>query len=625
MVIVLTGCVTVTAPPDSGVSPPFNACPSHPCAAYQQAPAPTCSGGVCLEGASLPSGLVIVVSLPTDSDFAPGQNVTLGYDSLVVPTKVACSTPTIPCAELQSYAIVQGQYAVPQSSQVLLDWNLGNPSAPTALPVHVTYQPLWQIGSAAPDGANGHGLPLDPIAAYVIEETSPSSPPGPSMGPSIGFQANLQQGPYRLTIQPDPPFDVAFPPEVESVSLVTGTQNEFDTLVPDTTTKLTDAPQSGPIIPKFSVFRVPDGLSGWQAYLRDGTTFQRVSPVATLGTRTNDCASTPCTVVLPTNHHPADGDALTGTQVVIAPPPALSLPAYVPSTDVQFTYRQPIPTMAPAQTVSGKVTGLASGGGGGGPVEAEIYFEVSTTDSTTGIWATPVGATALAFNDVNFEYSAHTTASIDPATGDATYSIALVPGVYRVTARPLDSVHQVTPVASFNVDPTAGATSPDIVVDVLRSVTGSVAVADTRPMAGASVQALPVSCATNGAATSCLPRSGETTTDAYGGFQLALDPGSYTLTIEPQSGTGFPWVTQPVLVQATPTTRVPNIQVPAPVDAGLQLFDPYGSAVVGAVVRVYQPPTANVPAVLIGEAFTDVTGTYDLLLAPSTPATSSSP
>ena len=410
------------------------------------------------------------------------------------------------------------------------------------------------------------------------------------------------------------------------MSLTTGLQNEEDALVPDTTTKLTDAPQSGPIIPKFSVFRVPDGLSGWQAYLRDGTTFQRVSPVATLGTRTNDCASSACTVVLPTNHHPAGGDALTGTQIVIAPPANSSLPAYVPSTDVQFTYRQPIPTMAPAQFVSGKVTGLPSGEAGGGPVEAEIYFEVSPTDSTTGIWATPVGATTLAFNDANFEYSAHATASIDPTTGDATYSISLVPGLYRVTARPLDSAHQVTPVASlFNVDPTAGATSPDIAVDVLRIVTGSVTVADMRPMAGASVQALPVSCSTGGTANSCMPRSGQTTTDTNGAFQMSLDPGGYTLTIQPQSGTGFPWVTQQVLVQATPTTTVPNIQVPAPVDAGLQLFDPYGNAVIGAVVRVYQPPTATVPAILVGEAFTDVTGTYDLLLAPATQGASSSP
>ncbi|MGD0526925.1 MAG: carboxypeptidase-like regulatory domain-containing protein [Polyangiaceae bacterium] len=620
--------MTVTAAPDSGVSPPFNTCPAHPCAAYQQTPAPTCSGGACLEG-SLPSGLVIVVSLPTDSDFAPSQNVTLGYP-LVLP-KVACTSPTIPCAELPNYALVQGQYTVTQQFQspAYLNWNLGNPSAPTALPVHVTYQPLWSIGSNDPVEANSVGLPLDPIAAFVIEETSPSSPPGPAMGPSIGFQANLEQGSYRLTIQPDPPFDVAFPPEVENVPLVTGTQNEFDALVPDTTTKLTDAPQSGPIIPEFSVFRVPDGLSGWQAYLRDETTLQRVSPVATLGTRTNDCASTACTVVLPTNHHPADGDALTGTQLVIAPPADLGLPAYVPSTDVQFTYRQPIPTMAPAQTVSGKVTGLESAEAGVVPVEAEIYFEVSTTDTTTGVWATPVGATALAFIDINFEYSAHTTASIDPTTGDATYSISLVPGVYRVTARPLDSVHQVTPVASFNVDPTAGATSPDIAVDVLRSVTGNVAVSDTRPMAGASVQATPVSCATGGSDASCMPRSGETTTDADGNYQMSLDPGGYTLTIEPQSGTLFPWVTQPVLVQATPTTTVPTIFVPAPVYAGLQLFDPYGNVVSGAVVRVYQPPTATAsaiqPAVLIGEAFTDATGTYDLFLAPATQAMSSSP
>ena len=108
-----------------------------------------------------------------------------------------------------------------------------------------------------------------------------------------------------------------------------------------------------------------------------------------------------------------------------------------------------------------------------------------------------------------------------------------------------------------------------------------------------------------------------TTTTANGTFALALDPGSYLLRVQPQDGTLFPWVTQPLLVGPTAVT-VPAITIFAPVHAGVELFDPYGNPVVHAVVRVYQVPASG-PAIEVGRALTDETGTYDLYLAPSSP------
>jgi hypothetical protein len=627
--LLFAGCVSVTAAPGSGVSPPLNTCPSHPCTTYAQTPAPTCNGGVCLVG-SLYSGLVLIVSLSQDSDYAPGQTIAIPYESLTpAPASDACASNGPPCVELPKYAFVQGAYIATQQNQspppTGVGWNLGNPEQQTALPVHVTYRPLWTT-SSGPVDADSLGLPLDPVTALVVVETSPSSPPGPGPGPSIGFQASLHAGLYEATTQPDPPFDVAFPPDVKNVTLTEDmTLNDEDSLVLDGTTSLTGAPTTGNQFPSFSVSRLPDGLTGWQAYLRDVTTKRRLSSLATLGTRTNDCAATPCVVYLQTNHHPATGDALTGTELVIVPPSNLPLPTYVDGfTAGEFFYHQTYPTLPPAMTVNGKVFGVAQPDAGveAGPVEAELYFEVTAQDTMEGIDAEDPKTGAVSLNTTNFEYSAETTAAIDE-TGAATYSITLSPGVYRVTVRPLDTGHEVTVVAPFTVDPTAGATSPDLVVDRMRQVQGSALVMDGRFMAGATVDALPTACV-SGSAPSCMPREGLATTAADGTFTLDLDPGGYTLRVEPQSGTVFPWVTQALLVGPT-DVAVPPIYVPAPVNAGTRLFDPFGNAVVGAVIRVYQLPTTGGPtptstsAVEVGRAFTDPTGTYDLYLAPSSP------
>ena len=614
--LALTGCVSVAAARDSGVAPPFNTCPAHPCTAYNQTPAPICNGGACL-ASSLYSNLVLVVSLSEDSDFAPGQSLAIPYGDLSFsPPGVTCNPTGPPCAQLPTYAIVQGAYTVSQQiqSSEYLDWNLGNPDSLTALPVHVTYRPLWQPapGAALVD-ATSLALPLDLIPAFVVVETAPSSPPGPGQGPSIGFQANLQPTLYyEATIQPDPPFDAVFPPDVQDVTLTTGTTNDEEPLTLEYTMALGSPPMPGLQLPNFSVSRSSGNLVGWQAYLRDAVTLRRLSTLVTLGDSPK--------VVLPTSHHPAGGDALTGTELVLAPPGNGSpLPTYVAGlTAGELPYTETVPELPTPLTVTGNVTDVS----GTAPVEAELFFEVAGAISGTGIYVDEP-STGTTLNTTNFEYTAQTSAVIDPSTNNATYSITLPPGEYRVTARPLDAVHQVTVVTAFNVDPTAGATSPQVLVDVLRPVQGYALIADTRYMAGALVEAVPSSCSNSpppparSPSAYCMPRDAQTTTDAQGTYNLALDPGNYVLRIEPQSGTGFPWVTQALLVPATPVT-VPPITVPAPVNAGIQLFDPYGNPVVDAVVRLFQVPAAG-PAVEVGLALTDSTGTYDLYLAPSSP------
>jgi hypothetical protein len=65
---------------------------------------------------------------------------------------------------------------------------------------------------------------------------------------------------------------------------------------------------------------------------------------------------------------------------------------------------------------------------------------------------------------------------------------------------------------------------------------------------------------------------------------------------------------------------LPDIEVPAPVYAGLTLHDPGDNPIVDAIVRVFRLPsqggTGSSPAVEVGHAITDDQGHYDMYLAP---------
>jgi len=478
-----------------------------------------------------------------------------------------------------------------------LDWNLGNPGVSTALPVHVTYRPLWPSDGAVASAVDGEslGLPLGPIPAVVVIDSSPSSPPGPAQGVSIGYQANLQPALYEATVQPDPPFDAAFPPDVKRVTIAAGIQNDVDMLAYDTTTLETGG-TIGREIPTFALSRV-GGLIGWTAYLRDPSTQRRISSLATLGAHT-------MAVSLPTNHHPTNGDALTDAELVMAPPDGLSIPTYkVTLQGGQLSAAEAYPTLAAPVRVSGMVLDVA----GSGPVEADLLFEAQSVY---------VAGPPPTLNTANFEYTGRASARIDSTPGAPMYSVTLPSGQYQLTVRPLDPLHQVTVTPAYIVDPATGAPPGPLRVDALRPVRGSAFVADGRPLAGAVVEAVPASCSL-GSSSLCLPRGAATSCAADGSFKLTLDPGGFVLRVRPQDGTRLPWVTRPLAVGPNQAI-VPPIVVPAPMHAPQQLLDPLGNPIVAAVVRVFAFPAMG-PAVEVGRALTDARGTYDLYLSPSPP------
>jgi hypothetical protein len=600
LALAAASCGPGTGPTASGSNAPVNACTADGCSAYAgTGPRPQCLSGIC-QIPTVPSGLILTVSLSEDSFFAPGQTFALPYDTLDDPPSRSPACPVggeVPCTQLPTYAVVEGAYLVTPQDQTpeALDWDLGNPGLSTALPVHVTYRPLWPPDAAAASAveADTLGLPLGPLPALVVDDPFA---PGPGVGGTAGsgYQANLQPALYEATVQPDPPFDAAFPPDVKRVTLAAGNQSDFDTLAYDTTTLETGGP-TGRQIPTFTLSRI-GGLVGWSSYLRDPATLRRISSLATLGASTVH-------VSLPTNHHPADGDALTDAELVIAPPDGLPIPLYkVALQGGQLSEVETYPTLPAAVKVTGSVVDLT----GATPIEADLLFEAQSVD---------VAGPPLALNTANFEYTGRASARID-ATGASTFSVTLPAGTYELTVRPLDTDHQVTGTAAYTVDPATGAPPAPLRVDVARTVQGSAFVADGRPLAGATIEAIPVSCYV-GSSPLCLPREAQTACAADGSYTLSLDPGGYVLRVQPEDGTRLPWVTQSLAVGVTPVT-VPGIHVPAPVHAPQRLLDYLGNAIVAAVVRVYELP-ANGPAVEVGRALTDSTGTYDMYLAGSAP------
>jgi hypothetical protein len=597
-------------PVSEGLGAPVNDCSVSPCDQYMQpGAAPTCSdgnSGMCLVAEASPL-IVFVVDLPEDSFFDPGRTFALSPSQLL-PSQGTASCPVGECAHLPSDGEPRGSYLPSPDVAAGLNYNLGNGDY-TAIPVHTTYRPFVTLPSGSAVEAASIGLPLNTVAAQSV--TNPDEgKPGPFGGLAIEFLAYMQPGSYERTIMPDPPLDSAFPPDIDVIPVDGGTTGlTFDYLDGiDQTTYITGSPAP----PRFEISRIA-GLDGWTAFLRDTRSGRRISNIVALsGDDVPD-------VLLATNHHPPSKDALEDAALIVAPPTGLPIPTGV------FT---PTAHLLPSKEVFPDLPGPASvrgnviGSDGTTPVEGDIVFELTAAYDAK-----------MQLQKSNFEFTATTHAVLDPSTQpeQATFAVTLPRGQYRVTVRPSGGADAVTIInpnpftVSFTGDPLAGN---QLQVQPTFPVTAPVVVADSRPLSGATVVAVPVTCSDGTTSSACLPREGQTTTgadgtfgtcDAHGdGCPLLLDPGGYVLQVRPLDGTGLPWVVQSLLVQAGAVTLT-QIAVPAPVYAGLRLVDPFENPIVRAIVRVFTMPTKNqVTSVEIGRAITDENGHFDMYLDPNT-------
>jgi hypothetical protein len=587
-------------------SAPSNECP---CDQYAQSPAPTCSGGMCLVPAAVLS-IVFIVDLPEDSYFAPGRTFALSPGDLVKEPTTMC--PLRECAHLPLEGAPHGSYLSSPDVELGVNFNLGNPGFDTAIPVHATYRPLVSRTAGSIEAAS-IALPLDAVTAQSV--TNPEeSQPGPFGGLAIEFRAYMQPGTYERTIMPDAPFDSAFPPDISVVTVQGGTAQppDLDTLNMIDTTLYTTGTR---VVPTFDISR-SKGLDGWEAFLRDTRNGRRVSNVVALSGQ-----EVP-KVLLATNHHQIDPmtmdiEALIDAALIVAPPNGLPIPTGVFTPTARLLpSKEVFPDLPLPASVRGNVVAAADGKT---PVEGDIEFELTAAFDANG---------KPQMN--NFEFTAEGHAKIDPSTQpeQATFSITLPRGLYRVTVRPTGGANAVTVIDPFTVVPTGNPLSGNTLqVQPTLAVSGFAIVADSRQLSGATVVAVPVACSKGTTTSACLPRAQQTTTGADGTFEkcdahgdgcpLLLDPGEYVLQVRPLEGTGLPWVVQTLLVQAQPVSLQQPIQIPAPVYAGLRLVDPAENPIVRAVVRVFTTPSMG-NAVEIGRAITDENGHFDMYLDPTT-------
>jgi hypothetical protein len=594
---------------------PMNECPDAPCTGYsQKGVPPICNEGACLVAAQFPSNLALVVSLAQDSYLAPGRTYVVPFSDLHPATVGNPKCPAGFCANLQDVGVVRGAYTVKPDvagSPLGLGYPLNPNGVTTTLPVRVTYRWLWPPGatSAAADALSA-GLPVEPVATDTVANAFLSIP-GPAMGPSLVFQTYLQAGTYERTVAPQAPFDAIFPPDVNIVTVASGTGAlEEDAMALDVTRR-EQLPLSMAVHPTFTLTRA-GGLDGWSAFLRSTITGRPLSNIVPLH------GPSQANVVLATNHHPSDSDALTDAELVMKPPAGQPLPTmkFQPTT-MELANTQTYVPLPDAVFVQGQVTGVDQAA-----VEADLLFEAT---GIYGMASTPYKAGP----NTNFEYTASTHTTRDPR-GASTYSLPLPCGEYRVIARPTDATHGVTIIPSFEVKPPPVPPAQSIAIATIatmQAVHGQAFVSDGRALADATVEVLPALCADTSSGAECLPRAGQTKATLDGSFDLMLDPGTYVLRVRPLEGTRLPWWASPSLTVGPVSVIYGSVSVPAPQYAGLTLHDAKDNPIVNALVRAFQLPTpasaAGTPAftqwVEIGEALTDSTGHYDMYLAPAAP------
>ena len=564
-------CVTV-APPRGSPAPRNTCSTSLDCAKYTQTgTAPICTGGICNTIVPV-TEWTAVVTLSQDAAYAAGSTFAVSYSDLFKFPVAACADAcpaNEQCVQLPQLATPvspqNGQDAfdveVNQQAASSANWNVGT-AAYTALPVIPVLRPQAQAG-----------LPLEPIQISETLNMGADAVRGPGGGPGFEFSVAVPPGDYEQTLMPVPPFDQAFPPDVRIIHLGSTPYDEqsvlfgCDPAVPGADPRcIKFDPITGPTgtttHPSFDLSRADGGaLDGWVAYLRDQTTLRPISNQVPLhGTEQP-------TVQLLTSHHPASGNAFDNAALVMQPPESSGLPTWIfQAVNLQLPAMETYPQLPAAVQVSGKIVAQSSGS----PVPADVVFD--TTNAQSGICRVPTGQTVPEFDASS---NGDLTFSQLVSAPDGTFTVTLPQGSYRATVRPRDATAAVTVVPNFatvSTDASQNCLGPvvpaPITVGPLQTVRGKAVVGDLRPLAAATIEAVPTGCVGPPSDPTCLPRWGQTTTLDDGSYAISLDPGVYLLRARPAEGSALPWTIANLTVGSASVTPGPDIVVRPPSMAG---------------------------------------------------------
>jgi hypothetical protein len=559
-------------------------CPKGATAACSSRCSATLSGEACLSKEPLPS-VIVVVDVPEGSMFAYGQGLTYALETSDI-TSSPCMKPLMTggtCFKLPDVARTSGAYVAPSGQFAGVDF-----LAPTTIPVQTTFVPQW-LGVLA----TNLGLPLpNTIATTATNNPAlnlPAGVVGPEGGQPITWTALYPANQTSFAdVQVLPPYDEFIPPLIDGLV----SQIESGTFAPSSSVFTTDLVD----------LKVPGSPAGWSVVLREKAAPQRI--VTSRGSVVNQAARLYSLV-----------DVMTGDyEVVITPPPGRVMPqvveGYIPTLGI------PYPPLPPPVKVSGTLVSP-----GGTAVSGTVHFVASGLYEYPGSSCMPSMPGLLVYDA--FVYT-------DP-TSPGAFSVTLPQGAYDVTIDP-ESSSGLAKTTLTNVGLPAVAKCPvgdgieglHLTAPNPQIVTGTVQIANGEPLANANVVFAPAATLLGHTTPpSDWPRQASVTTRLDGTFTAEVDPNAtYDITVRPVDGTRLPWVVS----SAFPVfdSKPLKLFVPAPVGLPLTIHDPNEFPVTQAVVRAYAltgcassgPSCTPTPAIQIGEALTDSSGSFELFLTP---------
>lgn len=562
----------------AGSGAPKNACDVSACELYDQEGArPTCTSSARCEVAGKPEyPYVLSISVPDGSFFAPGRTFLLRSQDLRG-DGVTCLSPT--CFTLPPIVEVSGEYRVSPTVPPLVGFPL---SGGEVLPARVTYYPEIVLDDGVRREASSVGLPSSAIFADVL---------GPAAtGSVIRFLAFAPAGAYRRVAVPTSPFDAAFPPLSAEVRVVTEGSREGiipyfgDRFVVGAAPNTLDDPTGEA---HTAQVKRSAGLDGFFVHLRDRRTERRLSSLRALG-------GTEAAVRLDTvGENGPDGALRDGIDIVVSPDERwVGVPSLVDRILAGAGFRLEYPEVPEPSIVLGRVEGVES-------VAANVTFVSS------GIEVRPFGVSP----QLVYRTSLRTDAL-------GRFATVLPRGTYEAFVEPEDVARAL---GKTRLSVVVARPREDVVLRVRPrgTVSGKVRLADGRPMAAAEVMWGP--SARNFRVSPApweSPRSARTRTAADGSFTVSLDEGEYDVTIVPEPGSGFPRFVAPRRPVGPDATTIEDFVVGAPTRVAWTMKALGGQPIVRAVVRAFAFVSADVGYVEVGQALSDTSGQFELLLGP---------
>ncbi|HHH30151.1 MAG TPA: hypothetical protein ENK57_17660 [Polyangiaceae bacterium] len=221
---------------------------------------------------------------------------------------------------------------------------------------------------------------------------------------------------------------------------------------------------------------------------------------------------------------------------------------------------------------------------------------------------------------------------------DGKFELSLLPGKYDVIALPANDTYAAT-VDELTILSGEDQGGKTIEVQSKKALVGSARTATGDAAFGVPVSFTPTSPEASTFLKSELATSGTVSTSATavtnadGGFDVALDPGDYNLSLQPAPASRLPWaVLSRLNVPAVENQSTPNLNVTIshPVVMSGRVVDPEGFAISDARIRVWlapadpDPEDEQMPGVLqVAETVSDGSGRYTLLLPASITASTS--